>query len=186
MKPSRGELFEPGQDWKVAAIKLGPLCGGFIFMNKEEILMSKALLLAKKAFAMGEIPVGALVVDKDGNIIGEGYNQREKNLDISSHAEIEAIKMAEKKKGSWQLSDCSLFVTLEPCLMCAGAILQSKIHSLYFGAKDEKMGAVVSNLHVFDDLSSSSRPLVYGGILEKECADIMLSFFQEARKKSNK
>lgn len=150
-------------------------------MNENDF-MDKAIELAKKALQEGEVPVGAVVV-KNGAIIGEGYNKREKNSDISSHAEIEAMKSAAKKLGDWRLDGCSLYVTLEPCLMCSGAILQSRISSLFFGAKDEKEGAVVSNYFVFDEPMSLPRPLINLGIKGSECESLLRSFFKDARKK---
>ena len=153
----------------------------FYIMNENDF-MDKAIELAKRALQEGEVPVGAVVV-KNGAIIGEGYNKREKNSDISSHAEIEAMKSAAKKLGDWRLDGCSLYVTLEPCLMCSGAILQSRISSLFFGAKDEKEGAVVSNYFVFDEPMSLPRPLINFGIKGSECESLLRSFFKDARKK---
>lgn len=143
--------------------------------------MEEALEEAKKAFSCGEVPVGAVVV-KDGEIIGRGHNERESKNDISSHAEIEAIKMAEKTLGRWSLEGCSLYVTIEPCLMCSGAIKQAKIGSVFYGADDPSVGAVKTHYHVYDDPSIEYNPLVYSGVLEKECAGLMRLFFAEKRK----
>ncbi len=136
-------------------------------------------LLAKEE---GEIPVGAIVV-KDGEIIGKGHNHREVDFDISSHAEIEAIKQAEKHLGNWRLTGATLYVTLEPCLMCAGAILQSRINKLVFASPDEKDGAIISNYFVYDQPSIHERPLVYHGVLFNECNDLLKDFFKNKRNK---
>lgn len=136
-------------------------------------------LLAKEE---GEIPVGAIVV-KDGEIIGKGHNHREVDFDISSHAEIEAIKQAEKHLGNWRLTGATLYVTLEPCLMCAGAILQSRINKLIFACPDEKDGAIISNYFVYDQPSIHERPLVYHDVLFNECNDLLKDFFKNKRNK---
>ena len=143
--------------------------------------MKKALELAKEASFAGEIPVGAVVVLND-KIIGKGFNKRESKFDISSHAEIEAIKDAEKFLGNWRLDGATLYVTLEPCLMCSGAILQSRISKVVFGSRDEKDGAIVSNYFVFDSPCSHERPLVYGDVLKEECDTLLKSFFASKRK----
>lgn len=148
-------------------------------MSDEEF-MHIALEEAKKASFDGEVPVGALIV-KDGEIIGRGHNCREVKDDISSHAEIEAIKDAESKIGDWRLNGCTLYVTLEPCLMCSGAILQSRITKIVFGSTDPKDGAVVSKYFVFDEPSIHERPLIYGGILKDECDVLLKSHFQKRR-----
>jgi len=151
-----------------------------LFMDKHNEFMRESIGLAKLALREGEIPVGAIVVKGD-KIIGRGRNIRESLLDVSGHAEIVALKEAAETLGDWRLSGCSLYVTLEPCLMCAGAIMQSRIESLYFGALDPKEGAIVSNYHVFDKPSSLHRPLVYPGILSSECHDLIDSFFSKRR-----
>lgn len=143
--------------------------------------MQKALELAKEAGNAGEIPVGAVVVLND-KIIGQGFNKRESKFDISSHAEIEAIKEAEKALGNWRLDGATLYVTLEPCLMCSGAILQSRLSKVVFGSRDEKDGAIVSNYFVFDSPCSHQRPLVYGEVLKEECDSLLKSFFASKRK----
>ena len=142
--------------------------------------MDRAIELAKIALSEGEVPVGAVVV-LNGEIIGEGYNRREQNEDVSSHAEIEALKNAAKRVGDWRLAGASLYVTLEPCLMCSGAILQSRVSSLYFGASDEKEGAVISRYFVFDEPSSLPRPLIHPGIEKKKCEELLSSFFKKRR-----
>lgn len=143
--------------------------------------MEEALKEARLAFLEGEVPVGAIVV-KDGLIIGRGHNQREANLDISSHAEIKAMKEAAKKLGRWDLSDCSLYVTLEPCLMCTGAILQARIHYLCFGALNPNDGAICSKYHVFDQENACMSPFFDKKVLEQECQGILMKFFQQQRR----
>ena len=143
--------------------------------------MKIAYELAKEAGFAGEIPVGAVVVLND-KIIGKGFNKRESKFDISSHAEIEAIKDAEKTLGNWRLDGAALYVTLEPCLMCSGAILQSRVSKVVFGSRDEKDGAIVSNYFVFDPPCSHERPLVYGDILKEECDALLKDFFASKRK----
>ena len=143
--------------------------------------MKIAYELAKEAGFAGEIPVGAVVVLND-KIIGKGFNKRESKFDISSHAEIEAIKDAEKTLCNWRLDGATLYVTLEPCLMCSGAILQSRVSKVVFGSRDEKDGAIVSNYFVFDSPCSHERPLVYGDILKEECDALLKDFFASKRK----
>ena len=149
-------------------------------MNDEEY-MYQAYLEAMKALNDDEVPVGAIAV-LNGKIIGRGYNHREINHDISSHAEIEAIKEAEKNIGDWRLDGVTLYVTLEPCLMCAGAILQSRISKLVFASVDKKDGAIISNYFVYDQPSIHERPLVYGGVLADKCDSLLREFFQHKRK----
>jgi len=149
-------------------------------MSDEE-WMDKALLLAKKAAEEGEIPVGAIVV-REGRIIGRGHNRREKKKDVSSHAEIEALRKAEKKLQNWRLDDATIYVTLEPCLMCAGAILQARLGRVVYGAKDPKEGALVSKYFVYDAPTFNERPLVKGGVKAKECETLLADFFAQKRK----
>ena len=147
----------------------------------DEFYMQEAIKEAQKAYELDEIPVGAVVV-KDGEIIGRGHNLREKNRDVSSHAEIEAMKDASNKIGDWRLSGCTLYVTLEPCPMCSGAILQSRISRVVFGAKDSRDGAIVSNYFLFDSPCIHERPLIDFGTLSKECEELLKSFFFNKRK----
>lgn len=146
--------------------------------------MQEALKEAQKAFHEGEIPVGAVLVKGD-KIIGRGHNRREQNLNISSHAEIEAINAAAKKVGSWQLNETSLYVTLEPCLMCAGAISQARIMNLIYGCDNKEYGAIVSNYFVYNDPKLQFHPLVTTGILKGECEKILKDFFQTQREVKN-
>ncbi len=143
--------------------------------------MQNALCLAKKAAAEGEVPVGAVIV-KDGEIIAEGRNMREQKQNALSHAEIEAINNACKRLGSWRLDDCELYVTLEPCPMCAGAIINSRIKTLVFGAYDSKAGSIDSVVNLCD-YPYNHKVEVYGGICEDECLDILKEFFENLREK---
>ena len=142
------------------------------------MFMHRAIELAKTVF--DEIPVGAVIV-KDGEIISQAVNRKEKDCDVTSHAEILAIKDAEKKFNNWRLDDCDLYVTLEPCPMCAWAILNSRVKNVYFGSYDTNYGAFGSKL----DLRkiSNSELSVYGGIMEKECDEILDKFFSTLRTK---
>ncbi len=150
-------------------------------MTLDEELMEKALELAQRAAAIGEIPVGAIVVDKDGNIVGEGYNRREELCSPTAHAEMLAIESAAKKLGRRRLSDCTIYVTLEPCPMCAGAIMNAGLKRLVYGAFDEKNGACASVVTLFDE-KFTHIPLVRSRVLEKRCGDILTDFFKELRK----
>lgn len=146
-----------------------------------EIYMRHALTLAEIASKRGEVPVGAVVVKRStGEIIGEGYNQRETNRHALAHAELIAIDEACRKLDGWRLPDCALYVTLEPCPMCAGAIIQSRIDEVYFGASDYKSGAVVSVEQMFS-LPYNYHPEIYRGILEQECSAILSEFFRNLR-----
>ncbi len=143
--------------------------------------MKYALELARQSANEGEVPVGAIVVC-DGKIVGEGRNRREVVKNALHHAEIEAIDNACKNLGGWRLWKCDLYVTLEPCPMCAGAIINSRIKNVYFGATDEKNGAVVSAARLFD-MNFTHKPLYEGGVMGEECAKILSDFFKDLRKK---
>ena len=151
-------------------------------MNDEDY-MREALKSAQKALQLGEIPVGAVVV-LDGKIIGRGYNQREKKKDVSSHAEIEALRAAGKAVGNWRLAGATLYVTLEPCLMCASAIQQAGIHRLVYGAEDPSDGAISAHHYIYDDPSLGERPLLSRGVLGDDCAILLKTFFFNRRKKN--
>ena len=146
----------------------------------DDAYMKIAFEEAKKAYIEDEVPVGAIIV-KDGKIIGRGHNHREKKHDISSHAEIEAIKNAETYLADWRLDGCVLYVTLEPCLMCAGAILQSRISKVVFASCDPRDGALISHYYVFDTPSLHERPLVFPGVCKEECDALLQDFFQKKR-----
>ena len=145
---------------------------------KEEF-MGRALALAKTAYNNGEVPVGAVVV-KDGKIIGEGYNRREEKQNALSHAETEAINDACKNIKSWRLDGCDIYVTLEPCPMCAGAIINSRIRNVYIGTADKNGGAVGSLTNLFEH-PFAHRPAFFYGIKEKECAGLLSAFFEKLR-----
>ena len=145
-----------------------------------EQYMTRALELAQKALKTGDVPVGCVVADRDGAIIGEGWNRREANGDALAHAEVEAIRAACAHRGGWNLHGCSLYVTLEPCPMCAGAIVNSRIDRVYYGAKDEKAGCCGSVLNLFME-DFNHHPRVYGGILKEPCAALLRRFFEALR-----
>jgi tRNA(adenine34) deaminase len=144
-------------------------------------LMQQAISLAKEAAIKGDVPVGALVVDDSGTIIGVGANLREQDNDPTAHAEIVAIRNAASKIGNYRLDDLTMVVTLEPCGMCAGAIAQSRIKRLVFGAFDEKYGAVGSVWDLLRDPRAIYKPEVLSGVLEKECGELLTEFFNTKR-----
>jgi tRNA(adenine34) deaminase len=144
-----------------------------------EDLMRSAIAVAQSALKTADVPVGALIVDSENNIIATGYNEREAHQDPTAHAEIVAIRRAAQKLGTWRLAECKLVVTLEPCAMCAGAIAQSRIETLVFGAWDEKAGAVGSVWDVLRDPRAIHKMEVIGGVLEAECAELLTNFFRE-------
>ena len=151
----------------------------------KEYYMKQAIKEAEKAYEKLEVPVGAIIV-KDGKIIARAYNQKESKTDTTKHAEILAIQKASKKLKSWRLIDCEMYVTLEPCTMCAGAIINSRIKKVYIGAMDEKTGAVGSVLNLFEDYKFNHKPEVEKGILKEDCESLLKQFFKELRKlKSN-
>jgi tRNA(adenine34) deaminase len=150
-------------------------------MATNEELMHQALEVAKGALASNDVPIGAIVLDSNGKIIGTGSNRRELDNDPSGHAEVVAMREAGKYLNNWRLDGCTVVVTLEPCAMCAGAIAQSRVKTLIFGAWDEKAGAVGSVWDVLRDPRSPHRTEVISGILENECADILAQFFKTQR-----
>ena len=145
------------------------------------LIMQAALSLAKVAADKGDVPVGAIVVNDAGEILGTGQNLREQNNDPTAHAEIVALRNASEKLGSWRLDDLTLVVTLEPCAMCAGAILQSRVKRLVFAAWDEKAGAVGSVMDVIRDPRALTKVEVITGIMEKECSEVLKDFFNTKR-----
>lgn len=147
----------------------------------QEYFMKQALKEAEKAYKKLEVPVGAVIV-KDGKIIARGYNQKETKKDTTKHAEIIAIQKASKKLGSWRLIDCEMYVTLEPCSMCAGAIINSRLKKIYIGTRDEKTGAVGSVLNLLEDYKFNHKVEIESGIMQKECEKILKDFFKELRK----
>jgi tRNA(adenine34) deaminase len=145
------------------------------------LIMQAALSLAKVAADKGDVPVGAIVVNDAGEILGTGQNLREQNNDPTAHAEIVALRNASEKFGSWRLDDLTIVVTLEPCAMCAGAILQSRVKRLVFAAWDEKAGAVGSVMDVIRDPRALTKVEVITGIMEKECSEVLKDFFNSKR-----
>ncbi len=151
-----------------------------------EEYMKRALELAKKAADEGEVPVGAVIVQrKTGKIIGEGRNMRENARNALAHAEIIAIDMACRNLGGWRLPDCAMYVTLEPCPMCCGAIINSRIDQVIFGAYDLKSGSAASVQKMFD-LPYNYRPELIGGVMEQECAYLLSEFFRKLRERGKK
>lgn len=150
-------------------------------MLEQEKFMKEALKEAKKAYKKMEIPIGAVIV-KNGKIIAKAHNQKETKFDTTKHAEILAIQKASKKLDAWRLLDCEMYVTLEPCPMCAGAIINSRIKKVYFGTKDEKTGAVGSKLNLFNDFEFNHKVQFEDGILKNECEHILKTFFKELRR----
>ena len=148
--------------------------------SEKEKFMRAAIKEAEKAQAIDEVPIGCVVV-KDGKIISRGHNKRETSQDSTSHAELKTLQKACKKLNSWRLVGCDIYVTLEPCIMCAGAIIQSRIDNVYFGAFDPKGGAFVSSINVLEAKNINHIPHVEGGILEKECSQIIKDFFKHKR-----
>lgn len=147
----------------------------------DEYFMRKALELANESALEGEVPVGAVVI-KDGEIVGTGRNRREIGKNALYHAELEAIDNACKRLGGWRLWQCDLFVTLEPCPMCAGAIINSRIKKVVFGARDSKAGSFGS-VADFNELPYNHKPEIISGVLENECSEILSLFFAELRQR---
>lgn len=149
----------------------------------DEYYMQEALKLALQSYSEGEVPVGAVVV-KDGEIVGRGRNGRERSKNALAHAELQAIDDACKTLGGWRLFECDLYVTLEPCPMCAGAIINARINRLVFGAEDNKAGSTGSVINLFE-LPYNHRPQLKGGVMREECAQILKDFFKELRDKQS-
>ena len=146
--------------------------------------MDRSLRLAEKAFEQDEVPVGAILI-KNGRVIGKGYNQKERLKDPTAHAEILAITAASSTIGDWRLKDCTLYVTKEPCSMCAGAIINARISLLVFGAYDESAGCCGSKYQLCGDHRIGSKTSVIGGVKEQECLQLLKDFFIKHRKKMN-
>ena len=149
-------------------------------MEQKEYYMKQALKEAEKAYRKLEVPVGAVIV-KDGKIIARAHNQKETKTDTTKHAEILAIQKASKKLKSWRLIDCEMYVTLEPCSMCAGAMINSRIKKVYIGTMDEKTGAAGSVLNLFEDYTFNHKVEAEVGIMKEECQEILTNFFKELR-----
>ena len=149
-------------------------------MMDREYYMSLAVALAREAAGSGEVPVGCVIADGNGNIIGRGRNRRVENHDATAHAEIEALREACDALGDWRLDGCTMFVTLEPCPMCAGAILMSRITTLVFGAREPLTGSVGSVIDLFAERYGHA-PAVYAGVCAEECTALMTGFFKGKR-----
>ena len=151
----------------------------------QEKFMKEALKEAKKAYEKEEVPVGCVIV-KDGKIIARAHNLKETKYDTTKHAEILAIQKASKKLKSWRLIDCDMYVTLEPCSMCAGAIINSRIRKVYYGTSDEKTGAIGSVFNLLEDYKFNHKVEYQSGIMQEECEGILKEFFKYLRKRRNK
>ncbi|UXC68162.1 tRNA adenosine(34) deaminase TadA [Limosilactobacillus oris] len=152
-------------------------------MEKEQQkFMAAALVEARQAAILNEVPIGAVVV-KDNQIIGRGHNMREHFQDVTYHAEMLAIMEACERLHSWRLEDCDLYVTLEPCIMCSGAIINARIANLYYGAADPKAGAVDSLYHLLDDSRLNHQARVESGIMQAECSQVLKDFFRAIRRR---
>ena len=151
-------------------------------MNDKEYFMKQSLKEARKAYDRLEVPVGVVIV-KDNKIISRAYNQKEEKNSPIKHAEITAIEKVCKKLNNWRLNDCDMYVTLEPCPMCAGAIVNSRIRKVYIGAAQQKTGACGSKINVIEEYKSETKIDVEFGVLQEECLNILQDFFKEIRKK---
>ena len=151
-------------------------------MLKKEKFMKEAIKQAKKAYDKEEIPLGAVIV-KDGKIIARGYNKKEEKKDTTQHAEIIAIQKASRKIGAWRLQDCEMYVTLEPCAMCTGALIQARLKRVYIGTMDPKTGACGSVLNLLEDYKFNHKVEVETNIMQKECEKILKDFFKYLRSK---
>ena len=151
-------------------------------MEKSVRYMKAALREAKKAELIDEVPIGCVIV-KDDKIISRAHNMRETKQNPMGHAELIAIDKAAKKLKSWRLEGCDIYVTLEPCIMCSGAIIQSRINKIYFGAYDPKGGGLGSSINVLDAKNINHHPEVIGGILQEECSSIISNYFKNKRQK---
>lgn len=150
-------------------------------MNRDEVFMAEAIALAKKAGQLGEVPIGC-VITKDDEIVGRGYNRRETGKTALGHAELMAIEDACRNLGGWRLWQCRMYVTLEPCPMCAGAIINARIPVVVYGAKDPKAGSVDSVVTLFS-LPYNHKPQVISGVMEADCAALLRDFFQNLRQR---
>ncbi|MDD2971613.1 MAG: tRNA adenosine(34) deaminase TadA [Lachnospiraceae bacterium] len=154
-------------------------------MNEHEKYMRQAIAQAKKAYALGEVPIGCVIVYQ-GKIIGRGYNRRNTDKSTLSHAEISAIKKASRKIGDWRLEDCTLYVTLEPCQMCSGAIVQARIPTVVIGCMNPKAGCAGSVLNILQMPEFNHQVEIVQGVLEQECSDMLTRFFKELRIRNKK
>ncbi len=151
-------------------------------MTREEKYMKEAIRQAKKAYAIGEVPIGCVIVYQD-NIVGRGYNRRMTDKNTLSHAELNAIRKASKVMGDWRLDDCEMFVTLEPCQMCSGAIVQSRIRKVYIGSMNPKAGCAGSIMNLLQVPEFNHQVELERGIMEDTCSQMLKQFFRELREK---
>ena len=151
-------------------------------MSTDEKFMRAALMQAKKAYMLGEVPIGAVIV-YDGKIIARGYNRRDTDRNTLSHAEITAIKKASVKMNDWRLEGCTIYVTLEPCPMCAGALVQSRIDRCVYACASDKSGSAGSLINILDVPQFNHQVIIEKGILENECRELLQKFFRELRRR---
>ncbi len=149
--------------------------------NSHVWMMEEALKEAEKAYREDEVPIGAIIVDKDGHVIARAYNQKEKTSNPCGHAEILCIQEATKKLNNWRLSDCTMYVTLEPCPMCLSAIQQTRLKQVFFGAYDAKGGALSLNFNLHQNKKLNHQFRIVGGLKHYECSKILSTFFKEKR-----
>ena len=154
-------------------------------MNQDEKYMKAAIRQAKKAYALDEVPIGCVIV-QDDKIIARGYNRRNTEGNTLAHAELTAIRKASKKTGDWRLEDCTMYVTLEPCQMCAGAIIQSRLTRVVVGCMNPKAGCAGSVLNLLDIKQFNHQAELTTGVLEEECSALMTGFFRELREKNRR
>ena len=155
--------------------------------STDEKYMKQAIKQAKKAYAIDEVPIGCIIVrDEDGKVIARGYNRRNTDKNTLSHAELNAIRKASKKLGDWRLEECTLYVTLEPCQMCSGAIVQARIPRVVVGCMNPKAGCAGSILNLLDMPEFNHQVELTTGVMEEECSQMMKSFFKELREKRKK
>lgn len=155
------------------------------YLKQKEKWMLAALALARRAAELGEVPVGAVVIFEN-QVVGQGFNRKETDNQATHHAEILAIQEASQKLGRWRLTGCELFVTLEPCIMCAGALVGARLDGVYYGAADPKGGGVESLYQILTDERLNHRPYVETGLLAQDCGQILKDFFRERRKNPTK
>lgn len=154
-----------------------------VIKNIQEKYMKEALKQAKKAYALGEVPIGCVIVHQ-GKIIGRGYNRRNTDKNTLAHAEITAINKASKRIGDWRLEECTMYVTLEPCQMCAGAIVQARIPQVVMGCMNPKAGCAGSILNILEMPQFNHQATVVRGVLEQECSDMLKLFFTQLRERN--
>jgi len=145
-----------------------------------EIYMRRAISLAEEAAAVGEVPVGCVIVDSRGEILAEGRNRREETRGVCGHAELDALEQACRARGDWRLDDCTLYVTLEPCPMCAGAMINARLGTLVYGAREPLFGSASSVINLFEE-RYPGHTAIFGGVLAERCGALMTEFFQKKR-----